>query len=96
MKKIIIKYILKRLTETSTIRGLVILFGTAIGYHFSGAQTDDIVYIVLGIVGLIGSVLPDSIRDVVEDTVKERVKTEPTTTVKEDVTQEQQGFGDKS
>lgn len=88
--------------ETSTLRGLVILLGSVIGYHFSGAQTDDIIYVVLGIAGLIGSILPDSIGKVVEDVAHEKVKTvdKPDDSKKTDnvETEEtpQPGFGDKS
>lgn len=88
--------------ETSTLRGLVILLGSVIGYHFSGAQTDDIIYIILGIAGLIGSVLPDSVGKIVEDTVHEKVKTDDKTeddskkTDDVETEEPQQGFGDKS
>lgn len=101
MKNIILKYVLKRLMETSTLRGLVILFGTLIGYHFSGAQTDNIIYIILGIVGLIGSVLPDSIGKIVEDAVHEKVKTDdkpddnPKPTPPKEIEEPSSGWGDK-
>lgn len=98
MKNIILKYVLKRLMETSTLRGLVILFGTLIGYHLSGTQTDNIIYIILGIVGLIGSLLPDSIGDIIEDSVKHSNESN-TNTDENQVSNDEKpdvGFGDKS
>ncbi len=61
MKNIIIQYILRRLTETSTIRGIVLFVTSAAGLALSPEQTNASVYIVLGIVGLIGTLLPDNI-----------------------------------
>jgi len=98
MKNIILKYVLKRLMETSTLRGLVILFGTLIGYHLSGTQTDNIIYIILGIVGLIGSLLPDSIGDIIEDSVKHSNDSNTTNTDENQVSTDEKpevGFGDK-
>jgi len=98
MKNIILKYVLKRLMETSTLRGLVILFGTLIGYHLSGTQTDNIIYIILGIVGLIGSLLPDSIGDIIEDSVKHSNDNNTTNTDENQVSTDEKpevGFGDK-
>ena len=96
MKNIILKYILKRLTETSTLRGIVILLGSIIGYHFSGAQTDDIVYIILGIAGLVGSFFPDNLGKVLEDSVKDNIKTNNEQQESISTDEAQSGFGDKS
>lgn len=52
-------YILARLREPSTWRGLVLL-ATAIGAHLSDAQVDAVVEFGLGLAGLIGAVLPDN------------------------------------
>ena len=72
MKNLIIRYILKRLLETSTVRGLVLSVGSVIGYHFSDTQTNDIVYIILGIAGLIGTLLPDSLGKTIQESVDEQ------------------------
>ena len=72
MKSLIIRYILKRLLEASTVRGLVIFIGSIIGYHFSDTQTNDIVYIILGIAGLIGTLLPDVIGKSIQESIDDQ------------------------
>lgn len=59
MKSIIIHYILKRLTEASTLKGLILAISGAFGVALSQDQTNSAVWIILGIVGMIGSLLPD-------------------------------------
>lgn len=54
----ILTYILARLREASTWRGLVLL-ATAVGAHLTNAQVDAIVQFGLAVAGLIGVVLPD-------------------------------------
>lgn len=63
MKSYIIQYILKRLQETSTIKGLILFIASVAGLTLSAEQTNAAVYIVLGIVGLVGASLPDKIVD---------------------------------
>ena len=72
MKSLIIRYILKRLLEASTVRGLVLQVGSVIGYHFSDSQTNDIVYIILGIVGLIGTFLPDNFGKTIQESIDDQ------------------------
>jgi hypothetical protein len=59
MKTIIIHYIIRRLTEASTLKGIILSVASAMGLALSGQQTDSAVWIVLGIVGIIGSLFPD-------------------------------------
>ena len=54
----VVPYILARLREASTWRGLVLL-ATAVGAHLSEAQVDAVVQFGLALAGLIGVVLPD-------------------------------------
>lgn len=62
MKTVIIRYILNRLTEASTIRGIVLGIGSFVGYNFSSQQTDSLVWVILGVVGFAGTFIPDLIR----------------------------------
>lgn len=55
----LIRYVFNRLTEASSIRGLVLAFSSFAGLVLSEQQTSNTVWIVLGIVGLLGSFLPD-------------------------------------
>ena len=59
MKNLIIQYIFKRLSEASTIRGIILSLCSLIGYSLDVQQTDSLVWIVLGIVGIVGSFFPD-------------------------------------
>jgi hypothetical protein len=61
MKSIIIQYILKRLSEASTIRGIILSVSAAIGITLQSQQTDSLVWIVLGIIGLVGTFFPDTV-----------------------------------
>lgn len=60
--KIIIPYLLERLSETSTIRSLILLGGSIVGYQPSEDLTNNLVFIILGLAGLLGSSLPDNIK----------------------------------
>jgi hypothetical protein len=105
MKNVVIRYILRRLTEASTIRGLVLGIGAAAGLIFSPEQTDALVWIVLGLVALIGTFFPDHMptpdKRTSSDKIEER---EDTVTVlrrsldrpsKPHYRVEEFGFGDK-
>jgi hypothetical protein len=61
MKDMIIRYTLNRLTEPSTIRGFILFLSSATGLSLSTQQTNSAVWVVLGIVGLIGTILPDKL-----------------------------------
>lgn len=69
MKSIIIQYILKRLTEASTIKGIILSVSGACGVALSQDQTNSAVWIVLGIVGLICSLLPDNFSKGIKENV---------------------------
>ncbi len=56
--KLAIRYILSRLKEASTWRGLT-LIGTSAGIILSPDQTEAVVAVGLGISGLIGATFPD-------------------------------------
>lgn len=60
--KIIIPYVLERLSETSTIRSLILLGGSIIGFQPSEDLTNNLVFIILGLAGLIGASLPENIK----------------------------------
>lgn len=62
IKETIINYIFLRLQEASTIRGLVAFIGGMAGYSFSADTSENLVYIVLGVIGLLGTLLPDFIK----------------------------------
>lgn len=59
MKKAIIRYIISRLTEASTIRGIILSVGSVVGYNLNVDQTDSLVWVVLGLVGFVGTFIPD-------------------------------------
>lgn len=98
MKNIVIQYILKRLLEASTLRGIILSVGAVIGFHFSDRQTDDIIYIVLGLVGIVGSLLPDNIGKSISDAAHDQTKSlTPEQEEEENKVDEppEQGWGDK-
>lgn len=72
-----INYILKRLTEASTIRGLILFLSSIVGISLQTQQVDYAVWIVLGAIGLIGTFLPDRIGDT--NTINLRTYTNQTT-----------------
>jgi hypothetical protein len=61
MKKTIIRYITTRLTEASTIRGLILGLGATVGLVLSPEQTDSLVWIILGLIAFVGTFAPDHI-----------------------------------
>jgi hypothetical protein len=69
MKNIIIQYILKRLTEASTLKGIILSVSSACGLVLTQDQTNSAVWIVLGIVGLIGSLMPDNFNQSIKKNV---------------------------
>lgn len=69
MKNIILQYIFKRLTEASTLKGIILSVSSASGLVLSQDQTNSAVWIVLGIVGIIGSLMPDTFGKVVKENV---------------------------
>lgn len=70
MKQIIIKYILARLKEASTWRGIIMLIaGTWATQH--PEQAEAIIPIAIAIVGSIGAFLPDKKTPAVESDVQE-------------------------
>lgn len=99
MKNLIVQYIIKRLLEASTLKGLILLVGSMVGYHFSDAQTNNLIYIILGVVGVIGSFLPDNLNKVITHSVSDSasgVVPESTETPQPDNTSEPAaGWGDK-
>lgn len=54
----VLAYIVARLQEPSTWRGLV-LIATAVGAHLSDAQVSSIIEVGLLVAGFIGAALPD-------------------------------------
>ena len=62
IKETIINYIFSRLQEASTVRGIVAFIGGITGYSFSQDTSENLVYIILGVIGLLGSLLPDMIK----------------------------------
>jgi hypothetical protein len=55
----ILAYLVARMSEPSTWRGLV-LIATAVGAHLTEAQVSQIVEIGLFLAGLLGALLPDA------------------------------------
>lgn len=73
--EMVIKYIFSRLQEASTIRGLISFIGGLLGYSFSSNTTENLVYIILGIIGFIGALLPDKLIKK-ETPIKEEISNE--------------------
>lgn len=55
----IVKYVLGRLNENSTLVGIVLAVSSALHITFTAAQTDASVYWLLATIGLIKAFLPD-------------------------------------
>lgn len=55
----ILSYVLARLGEASTWRGLILL-ATSLGIHLTDAQSSHIIEAGLALAGLVGVVLPDA------------------------------------
>lgn len=100
MKNMIIHYIFRRLNETSTLRGIILFISGISGVVLSSQQTESTVYIVLGIVGLIGALLPDKIPSITKkqkiDSAQEELKTSDSSPsyIPSDQ-QNESGWGDK-
>jgi len=58
----IITYAFDRLHETSTIKSLILFFSSCFGYNPSESLTSNLVFIILGVIGIIGSTLPDNLK----------------------------------
>lgn len=71
MKISIFKYILRRLTEGSTLRNLVLFVSSLSGLTLTDQQTSSVVFIILGIVGFLGVALPDNLYDLKRDAIKD-------------------------
>lgn len=71
MKFSIIQYILRRLTEGSTLRNLVLFICSFSGLTLSDQQTNATVFIIMGIIGFLGVALPDNLYDLKRDTKKD-------------------------
>lgn len=54
------QYVINRLKEPSTWRGLIMIAVSAFGLHWSPESQESIVYAGIGLAGLLGTVLPDS------------------------------------
>ncbi len=57
----LIQYIFQRLSEASTIRGLVLTISSLMGLTISPTNTDNIIFVVIGLVGILGTILPDNL-----------------------------------
>lgn len=53
------KYLLDRLAEGSTLRGLILLIGGLSGHSISETEVEQIVTGALTLAGLLGAALPD-------------------------------------
>ncbi len=104
MKNLIIQYILKRLTEASTIRGIILGVSSAFGLVLTQDQTNSAVWIVLGIVGILGSLLPDYFNRTIQKnvpsstdiTVDQQAQSDiPTPPYTEEQAPTETGWGDK-
>ena len=54
-------YILNRLKETSTWRG-IILVATAAGAHWSPESQEAIITVGVGLAGVVGALIPDNLK----------------------------------
>ena len=61
MQTMITTYIINRLLEASTIRGIILSLFSAVGYSLSTQQTDYFVFFTLTVTGLIGTIFPDKL-----------------------------------
>lgn len=61
MKDFLMQYVVNRLKEPSSWRGIILLVVGAIGYKLSSGQVDALVTLALGAVGAIGTFLPDKV-----------------------------------
>lgn len=70
IKGMVIKYAWSRLTEVSTLRGIILSVGGMIGMTLTPEQTSSAVWVLLTIVGLVGSFAPDTLG--VPQSIKDR------------------------
>lgn len=77
------QYFLRRLSEASTMRGIVNFVLGAIGYQASTTKTEAIVSVALAIVGLIGVFLADKMEK--KDARVDTARTETTAPIGADV-----------
>lgn len=56
-------YILARLAEPSTWRGVILLVATALGTALTDQQVAQLTQVALGVVGLLGVFTPDNLGD---------------------------------
>lgn len=59
----LIAYILDRLQETSTIRGLIYFFGSLLGIAITPETANSIIYLILGFAGMVSVLLPDKFKN---------------------------------
>lgn len=64
MKELILQYVLNRLEEASTLKGIILFITSIFGLTIDASTTNNLVYIALGVVGLIGALLPNHLSDV--------------------------------
>lgn len=93
--EMVIKYIFSRLQEASTIRGLISFIGGLLGYSFSSNTTENLVYIILGIIGLIGALIPDKLGKK-ETPIKEEISNETIEDATIEESEKQIGWNDSS
>jgi hypothetical protein len=61
MKDRAIRYILERLAESSTLRGIVLAIASAFGYELADTKVIAIICVGNLIAGVIGAALPDKL-----------------------------------
>lgn len=59
----LMKFVLTRLTEASTWRGLVLAVAGAVGYNLSDAKATAIIALGVAVAGAIGAFLPDKLKE---------------------------------
>ena len=63
------KFILNRLKEPSTWRGIILLIAGAVGYNLSIEQQAALVTVALALVGAIGMFTPDKLPSIPQGTI---------------------------
>lgn len=69
----VLLYAINRLTEASTLRGLLLSISSTGGIIFTTSQQNNLIFIILIIVGLVGASLPDNFRDLVSKNVNKNI-----------------------
>lgn len=62
MQSWIVEYVLSRLAESSTWRGIVLSLAGAAGWNLSDTKVTAIVSFGVALAGLLGAVLPDKLK----------------------------------